>query len=66
LRRVELAGRVVWWDLDSGERVRRVDVGSPVLCLGAAEGFVAVGMMSGEVAIFTAKGNEVRRRYFIQ
>ncbi|CAM9215779.1 unnamed protein product [Chrysoparadoxa australica] len=42
-------GKVMKWDLNSGECLATWDMGSPVLALGTADGFVAVGLFSGKV-----------------
>ncbi|KAG5186741.1 F-box domain-containing protein [Tribonema minus] len=50
--------KLIFWDLDTGEKIRELELPAPILCLGAAEGYLAVGMMNGNVSVFTDKTGE--------
>ncbi|CAM9518506.1 unnamed protein product, partial [Scytosiphon promiscuus] len=46
------------WDLSSGKTLHEMPLPSPALCLGAAEGYLVVGLMDGRVLALEAKRAE--------
>ncbi|CAN0399847.1 unnamed protein product, partial [Discosporangium mesarthrocarpum] len=43
------------WDIQTGERLHTIELPSPILCLGAADGYIVLGLMDGRVLAWEAK-----------
>ena len=49
------AMKIILWDIETGEVIKEAAASSPMLCMQAADGFLAVGRADGTVAIHSAK-----------